>query len=297
MSFALPGFNLRAVETGETQIAIAEAGAGGRPLLLLHGHPQTKATWHRVAPTLVEAGFHVVLADLRGYGDSGRPADTDAHATYGKRAMARDQIATMRALGHDRFAVVGHDRGARVAHRLALDHPASVERVVMIDAVPTQSMYERTDQDFATRYFWWFFLIQPAPLPETLIGRDPAFYLERHIAGQLKTPGATTPEIFTEYLRCYTRPGTIHAICEDYRAGATLDLAEHRADRAAGRRIAAPLLALWGARGSLPRLFDIPTEWRRDASDVRGEALDCGHTLQEEAPGALLAALLPFLTE
>jgi haloacetate dehalogenase len=199
----------------------------------------------------------------------------------------------MRALGYDRFAVVGHDRGGRVAHRLALDHPAAVSRLAVFDIAPTATMYARTDKAFATAYFWWFFLIQPAPLPERMIGADPEFFLRTHVDGQSKTPGSTPDALLAEYLRCYADPATIHAVCEDYRAAATIDLEHDAAD--AERRVEAPLLALWGAKGTVGRTYDVLETWREKARDVRGRALDCGHTLQEERPDEVLAELEGFL--
>ncbi|SMF00014.1 haloacetate dehalogenase [Tistlia consotensis] len=288
----MAGFRLRDVAVGGG-ITIRAATAGSGPaLLLLHGHPQTHVTWRKIAPALA-GRFSVVAADLRGYGDSSKPAGGGDHAAYSKRAMAADQIALMRALGHERFAVVGHDRGGRVAHRMALDHPGAVERLAVFDIAPTATMYARTDRAFATRYFWWFFLIQPAPLPERMIDADRAWYLRRHIDNQLKTPGATEPEAFAEYLRCYDDPATVHAICEDYRAAASIDLEHDAAD--AGAKVEAPLLALWGGRGTVGALYDVPETWREKARDVRGRALDCGHCLQEERPDEVLEELLGFL--
>jgi haloacetate dehalogenase len=290
----LPGFTERVIDVGETGIHCLDAGAG-KPVLLLHGHPQNLLTWWRIAPRLVEAGYHVVLADLRGYGDSGRPPGGEGHIGYSKRAMAADQLKLMRALGADRFTVIGHDRGARVAHRMALDFPEAVERLALFDIAPTATMYARADKAFATRYFWWFFLIQPFDMPERMIGADPAYFLKKHIDGQVKTPGAVDPAIFADYLRCYSRPETIHAICEDYRAAATIDLAHDAAD--AEKRVTAPVLALWGAKGVVGQTYDVLATWREKAIDVSGKALDCGHTLQEEAPEAVLAEILPFLAE
>jgi haloacetate dehalogenase len=286
----LAGFRLIDVDVGDGVTLRAATAGSGPALLLLHGHPQTHVTWRKVAPALA-ARFTVVAADLRGYGDSSKPEGGADHAAYAKRAMALDQIRLMRLLGHPRFAVAGHDRGARVAHRMALDHPDAVDRLCVMDIVPTATMYARTDREFATRYFWWFFLIQPAPLPERLIGGDPEFFLRKHIEGQLKTPGATEPAAFAEYLRCYT-PATIHAICEDYRAAAAIDLVHDEADQA--QRVSAPLLALWGARGTVGALYDVIGIWRDRAVDVRGHALDCGHTLQEELPAETGAALAAF---
>lgn len=274
------------------RVALSVAGSGP-PILLLHGHPQTHVTWHKVAPGLVSAGYAVVAADLRGYGDSEKPPGGENHFNYSKRAMALDQVEVMRSLGFPRFVVIGHNRGARVAHRMALDHPEAVDRLAVIDIAPTATMYGRTNKEFATRYFWWFFLIQPYDLPERMIGSDPEYFLRRHLAGQMKTPGAVNEAVIQEYLRCYRDPATIHAICEDYRAAASIDLEHDAAD--AGRMVTAPLLALWGAKGTVGALYDVLATWREKALDVRGRALDCGHSLQEEMPQETLAELLAFL--
>lgn len=289
----LPGFTRFDQAVGDG-ITIHGAHAGHGPgVLLLHGHPQSLSTWHAVAPALVAAGFSVVATDLRGYGDSSRPEGGDRHVNYSKRSMAHDQIAVMQALGHARFSVVGHDRGGRVAHRMALDHSAAVERVVVLDIAPTLTMYASTERRFASRYFWWFFLIQPFPLPERMIVAELEFFLRNHLAAQSKTPGVPSESLIQEYLRCYRLPGTVHAICEDYRAAASIDLDHDAADSAA--RIVVPLLALWGAKGVVGELFDVLATWREKALHVQGEALDCGHSPQEEVPDAVLTALLPFL--
>ncbi len=291
----LPGFERFDLPT-EAGATIHGATAGRGPaVLLLHGHPQTHATWLEVAPALVEAGYQVVAADLRGYGDSSRPDGGANHVNYSKRTMALDQVQVMRALGHARFAVIGHDRGGRVAHRMALDHPDVIERLAVLDIAPTATMYGRTDQRFATRYFWWFFLIQDAPLPERMIEADAQFFLRHHLAVQSRTPGVPDEPLIQEYLRCYLRPGTIHAICEDYRAAAGIDLEHDRADDT--RRLAMPVLALWGAKGVVGDTYDVLATWRDKAQDVRGHALPCGHCLQEEAPDATTTALLDFLRQ
>ena len=265
----------------------------GRPLVLLHGHPQNYLTWRKIAPELSRR-FTVVMPDLRGYGDSDKPEGDAEHRCYSKKVMAEDIVQLMTALGYQQFSFVGHDRGGRVGHRLALDYPDRVDRCVFIDIAPTATMYALTDKAFATRYFWWFFLIQPAPLPERMIGNDPAFFLQKHIEDQLKTPGATEPEIFADYLRCYQNPAMIHATCEDYRAAATIDLEDDRAD--SDKRIACPLLLLWGEKGTVGQLYDVIATWREKAHDVSGQALPCGHVPQEEIPEKTLTALLPFLT-
>jgi haloacetate dehalogenase len=269
-------------------------GGNGPPLLLLHGHPQTHAMWHRVAPDLASR-FFVVAPDLRGYGDSSKPKGSPDHATHSKRAMAADQVGLMNSLGFSRFSIVGHDRGGRVAHRLAVDHPQAVQRLVLLDIAPTLAMYEQTTMEFATAYWHWFFLIQPAPLPERLIGADPDFYLTRYLGNRTESRSPFDAEAFAEYQRCFRDPGTIHGICEDYRASATIDLEHDRSDRASGRRIGCPVLALWGAKGVVARCFDVLSEWRRVADEVGGEALECGHYIPEEDPERLLRALFDFL--
>jgi haloacetate dehalogenase len=283
------------VTEGDVTIHGVRAGQG-LPVLLLHGHPQTHLTWHEVAPQLVSAGYQVIAPDLRGYGDSSRPPGGDHHAGYSKRMMARDQVAVMRSLGHERFAVIGHDRGGRVAHRMALDHPGAVDCVTVIDIAPTATMYAQTNQEFARRYFWWFFLIQPAPLPERLIEGDLEFFLRSHLAAQSKTPGVPSEELIQEYLRCYRLPGGIHAICEDYRAAASIDLEHDAVDTGAGRKLEMPLLVLWGSKGVVGEIYDVLATWRAVAADVRGQPLDCGHSPQEERPAQTVAALLEFMS-
>jgi haloacetate dehalogenase len=291
-----PGFQSHDLETDAGVRIHALTGGQGTPLLLLHGHPQTHAIWHKVAPALAER-FSLVLCDLRGYGDSSKPAGEADHANYSKRVMARDMRRVMSALGHERFAVMAHDRGARVAHRLAADHGEAVSRLVLLDIAPTLAMYEQTSEAFARAYWHWFFLIQPAPLPERLIEADPGAYL-RDVMGRRSAGLAPfDPRALAEYARCLALPGAAHGLCEDYRAAAGIDLAHDRADRDAGRRLALPLLALWGADGVVHRCFKPLDEWRRVAGDVRGEPLPCGHYIPEEAPDALLARALPFLTD
>ena len=266
----------------------------GPPLLLIHGHPQTLAIWHRVLPALA-ARFSVVMPDLRGYGDSSKPAGASDHANYSKRRMALDLVAVMAALGHGRFRVLAHDRGARVAHRMAVDHPAVVERLALLDIAPTLAMYEQTTEAFARAYWHWFFLIQPAPMPERLIEADPAAYARDTMGRRHAGQAAFDPRAFVEYQRALALPGTAHGMCEDYRAAAGIDLEHDRADRDAGVKLAMPLRVYWGAQGVVAKCFDPLAEWRRVASEVDGEALPCGHYIPEEAPDALLAAVMPFL--
>lgn len=288
----LDGFKTRRVRTAGADIHLCHGGSGP-PLLLLHGYPQTHVMWHRVAPALAEY-FHVVCPDLRGYGDSDKPRGDAQHARYAKRAMAQDNVEVMAALGHQRFAVVGHDRGARVGHRIALDYPARVSRLAVLDIAPTYHMFRTADKHVATGYYHWFFLIQSGGLPERLIGADPGYYLDDKLA-RWSAPGAQFhPAARAEYHRCFADPACVHATCEDYRAAATIDLVHDEADR--HRRVECPLLVLWGAQGFIARTYDVLGVWRTYANDVTGQALDCGHFLPEEAPIALLDALVPFLT-
>ncbi len=269
------------------------ASVSGRPpLLLLHGHPQTMAMWHRVAPVLART-HRVVLMDLRGYGDSDRPPACEGSAAYAKREMAQDAVALMRSLGHERFAVLAHDRGARVAHRLALDHPQAVTKLMLLDIAPTLAMYEGTTEAFARAYWHWFFLVQPAPLPERLIEADPLAYLRD---GMGRRGGAFfAPEAWAEYERCIARPGSAAGICADYRAGAGIDLDHDRADRTAGRRVTQPLRVLWGAQGVVGRCFAPLALWQAAAENVSGRAVASGHYIAEEAPDAVLAEAADFL--
>ena len=263
-------------------------------MLLLHGHPQTHAIWHRVAPSLARQ-FTLVMADLRGYGDSSKPEGDAGHANYSKRVMAGDMVALMRGLGFDRFDVLAHDRGARVAHRLAADHAQSVRRLALLDIAPTLAMYEQTTEAFARAYWHWFFLIQPAPLPERLIEADPAGYVRDLLGGRSAGLAPFDARAVAEYQRCLALSGAAHGLCEDYRAGASIDLDHDRADRAAGRKLSMPVLILWGEQGVVHRCFAPLDEWRRVALDVRGRPLPCGHYIAEEAPARLLDEVLPFL--
>jgi len=279
-----PGFKSVLVPTpgADIRAVVGPARPGAPALLLLHGYPQTLAIWHKVAPRLAER-FNVVASDLRGYGDSGKPAASADHATYSKREMARDQVELMRSLGFTDFFLCGHDRGGRVAHRLAVDHPGFVRRVAVLDIAPTLAMYEQTNEAFARAYWHWFFLILPAPVPEKMIGRAIDSILPAKMGSGSAGMGPFEPEAWAEYVRCFT-PGMVHASCEDYRAAASIDLEHDRADRVAGKRVRAPLLALWGAKGVVERCFRPLDEWRRVADDVRGQALPAGHYLPEEVP-------------
>ena len=287
----LDGFEQLRIATSGAEIELRKAGQGP-PLLMLHGYPQTQVMWHKIAPALAKR-FTVVLTDLRGYGDSAKPPGGAHHEAYSKRAMARDQVEVMAALGFEKFAVVGHDRGARVGHRLALDHPERVTRLAVLDIAPTLAMYERTDMAFASAYYHWFFLIQPYDLPERLIGADPDFYLEKKIGKWSKSAGCFDPAAVAEYKRCFRDPATIHATCEDYRAAAGIDLDHDRGDLDC--KVACPLLVLWGAEGVIERSYQVLEIWRERAREVRGKALPCGHFLAEEAPAETLAELMQFL--
>ncbi|WP_251977738.1 alpha/beta fold hydrolase [Salinicola avicenniae] len=270
-------------------------GGSGPPLLLLHGHPQTHVIWHRLAPRLAEH-FTVIATDLRGYGDASKPPGDDTHAAYSKRRMAADQVAVMRQLGFDRFRLCGHDRGGRVAHRLALDHAERVEKLMLLDIAPTLAMYEKTDLAFATAYWHWFFLIQPAPLPESWIEAAPGDYVTRILGSRPAGLAPFDPAAIAEYQRCLALPGAAHGLCEDYRASRTIDLEHDRADRAAGRHLRIPTRVLWGKLGVIERCFDALAEWREIAvSPVDGGPLPCGHYLPEEAPDAVFQQLIDFM--
>ena len=294
------GFEAGPHAAGDVELFARTGGDPAKPaLLLLHGYPQTHAMWHRVAQRLA-ADFSLVIPDLRGYGDSAKPvapAADGSHGLYGKRAMAADMAALMAGLGHRRFLVAGHDRGARVAHRLALDHPERVERVAFIDIVPTLDMYDMTDMRFATWYYHWFFLIQPQPLPERMIGGDPAFYLRWTLGGWgAKGLDHIEPEALAEYERCFARADAIHAACEDYRASAGIDLEHDRESRAAGEKIACPALVLWGEHGVVGKLYQPLTLWRAQCgAGIEGKAMDAGHFVPEERPDEVAARLRAFM--
>jgi haloacetate dehalogenase len=251
------------------------------------------AMWHKVLPALA-ARHRVVLMDLRGYGDSSRPAADAQHLNHSKREMALDAVAVMRAHGFERFDVLGHDRGARVAHRLAADHPQTVQRLMLLDIAPTLAMYANTSEAFARAYWHWFALIQPAPLPEALIDSDPARYVRSVMGGRHAGLAPFTPEALAEYERCAAIAGTGTSICEDYRASAGIDLEHDRADVAADHRLAQPLRVLWGEHGAVGRCFDVLALWRERATQVTGQALPCGHYLAEELPAQVAAQALKF---
>lgn len=288
------GFDTADIDVGEVRIH-ARIGGTGPPVLLLHGYPQTHVMWHRVAPVLAR-DHTVVVPDLRGYGDSGKPASQADHSSYSKRATAADMAALMTRLGHRSFAVAGHDRGARVTHRLCLDHPDRVTRAAVLDIVPTRHVFANVDKTVALAYDHWFFLAQAPDLPEVLIGGAPEYYLRRKI-DQWSGPGAQfDADAMAHYVRCFSDPDTIRATCEDYRAGATIDLDHDDADADAGQRISCPLLVLWGAAGLIDAAYDVLEVWRGYADDVRGTAIASGHFLPEEAPVETAAELRAFFS-
>jgi haloacetate dehalogenase len=288
------GFTLETREAAGKAFRLRRGGSGP-PLLLLHGNPQTHAMWHKLAPVLAQR-FTVICPDLTGYGFSTKPPVSDDHAAYTKRAMAADMRALMQGLGFARFAVVSHDRGARVAHRLALDAPEAVEKLCVMDIVPTLHHFETGGMDFAMGYYHWFFLAQPHPKPERMILRDVEDWFDLHTSREPKDKGFFHAEARADYLAALHLPGTVAAICEDYRAAATLDLAHDRASRAAGEKLRCPLLALWGAKGKIGAWYDALAVWRDYASGpLTGGAVPSGHYLAEEAPEAVLAHLDAFL--
>lgn len=288
------GFDTRDVATSETTIHVRTAGSGP-PVLLLHGYPQTHACWHAVAPILAER-FTVVVADLRGYGDSAKPSSTADHSAYSKRQMAADMVEVMAELGHHRFAVAGHDRGARVAYRMALDHPGKVSRVAVLDIVPTYATWEAMGWKGAIGSYHWQFLAQPHPLPEKLIGHEPVYYLNETLARWAAPGFQFHPGALAEYERCFSNPETIHAACEDYRAGASID---HRLDGEdfGVKKISSPLLSLWGDRGGARADDSFLRTWREWAVDVRGGPIPGGHFLPEESPVDTARAIFQFLLE
>jgi haloacetate dehalogenase len=291
----LADFESLTFEVNGIEVA-GHVGGSGSPLLLLHGHPQTRAIWHKVAPELMKH-HTLVMTDLRGYGDSSKPQGTPDHSNYSKRVMAQDQVEVMKQLGFDRFDILAHDRGARVAHRLAMDHADSVSRLIMLDIAPTLAMYEKANNVFARAYWHWFFLIQPSPMPERLIEADPAAYI-RDLMGR-RSAGLTPfgPLALAEYMRCIALPGAAHGMCEDYRAAAGIDLIHDREDIAAGKKLVMPTMVLWGEEGVIHQCFKPLQEWQAIAKDVVGEPVPCGHYISEEAPEILLQKIIPFLSQ
>jgi haloacetate dehalogenase len=287
------GFERRQIQTSETTINLVTGGSGP-PVLLLHGYPQTHAMWHKVAPRLAQ-DFTVVAPDLRGYGDSGKPPGDPEHLTYSKRKMAQDQVEVMQALGFESFRLVGHDRGARVSHRLTKDHPERVQKLAVLDIIPTHRMFQIVNKEMATNTYHWFFLIQPYDFPERVIGAAAEHFVRRGFDRTANAAEAFPAEAIAEYVRCFCNPATIHGTCEDYRAGASIDLVHDEADFHV--KLGCPFLALWSATGYVGRTQDVLQIWREYATDVRGRSLSCGHYLAEESPDETYDALKDFLLE
>ena len=288
------GFKISKVQTTGATINVISSGQGP-PVLLLHGNPQTHVMWHKIAPRLARE-FTVVAADLRGYGDSSKPADGENHSNYSKRNMALDQIEIMSHFGFEKFAVVGHDRGGRVGHRMALDHPDRITKLAVLDIVPTYTLLHSVNNEVATAFYHWFFLVQPSPFPETLIANNVEFYLRYMMFRDMsrrEIPTWMGENAFAEYLRCFRDAATIHANCEDYRAGASIDMEHDEEDLK--RKILCPVLALWGERGAVHRMFDTLAVWRERAANVSGKPLPGRHFLPEEIPDETLAELRTFL--
>ena len=289
----LPGFEYRRMDVAGMTVSYAISGSGP-PLLLLHGYPENHLMWRHVAPFLAR-DHTVVLADLRGYGDSGKPVPDAAGNLYSKRFMARDQVGLMRQLGFGQFQLVGHDRGARVAHRLVLDHPGTVTRLAVLDIVPTRHVLGNVTRALATAYYHWFFLIVPNGIPEHMIAADPGYWIRSFISPLLGEGASIEPEVMEDYIRCFRDPGTIAGSCADYRSGASTDLVHDEETFAAGQKIECPVLALWGKQAFVGRGYEPLSVWQQYATDVRGHALPTGHFLPEEAPDQVSAALHEFL--
>jgi len=290
MTALFPGFDKRRIRTSGATINLVTGGEGP-PLLLLHGYPETHAMWHKVAPQLAR-DYTVVCPDLRGYGDSSKPRGLPDHSNYSKRAMALDMVEAMESLGYLAFHVVGHDRGGRVGHRLARDHGRRVRTLTVLDISPTLKMYQSTDMAFARAYYHWFFLIQPAPLPEKMLFSMGVKYILGRIGRGRSGLKHFSKAAQREYVRCFRDPRTIHATCEDYRAAATIDLVHDKQDLR--RKLKMPVMAIWGKQAVVEALFDCLADWREVALDVRGRALACGHFIPEEKPKELLSELRRF---
>ena len=286
-----PGFQKKKIRTTGATINLVTSGEGP-PVLLLHGYPETHAMWHKVAPVLARE-YTVVCPDLRGYGDSSKPKGLADHSNYSKRAMAKDMVEVMAKLGHASFHLVAHDRGARVAHRLARDHGKRVRTLTVMDISPTLRMYQKTDMAFARAYYHWFFLIQPSPLPEKMLRAVGPDYVLGRIGRGLSGMKPFSKAVLREYARCFRDPRTIHATCEDYRAAAGIDLVHDRKDLK--KKLAMPVLALWGKQGVVEAQFDCLADWRAVAKNVTGRALDCGHFLPEERPADVLREVRRFI--
>ena len=287
------GFERRQIETSETTINLV-MGGDGPPLLLLHGYPQTHVMWHKIAPRLAQ-DFTVVVSDLRGYGDSGKPPGDPEHLNYSKRAMAQDQVEVMEQLGFESFLLAGHDRGARVSHRLAKDHPQRVRKLAVLDIIPTRRMFQIVNKEMATNTYHWFFLIQPYDFPERMIGAAADYFIRGRFQRAPNAAEVFVPDAVAEYVRCFCDPATIHATCEDYRAGASIDLVHDEADL--DNKVGCPLLVIWSATAYVGRTQDVLQVWQEYATDVRGHSMPCGHHIPEENPDETHAALKEFFLE
>jgi len=291
------GFKRMMIDTGDVSINTLVGGEGKEVILLLHGHPENYLIWRDIAPSLAKR-YTVVVTDLRGYGDSSKPKGLPDHSNYSKRVMALDQVKVMEHLGFSQYHIVGHDRGARVCHRLMLDHPEKVLTCTMMDILPTYDMYERTNREFATKYWHWFFYIQPFDFPERFLGADPDYFIRNNLLKKASLEAAKNfPEdVLQDYIRCYSDPATVHGISEDYRAAESIDLEHDIVDRST--KIKTPLLVLWGANGVVGKLWDILKGWQDLADDVSGFGIpDCGHFVPEEKPQIVLEALSVFLEQ
>jgi len=298
MSVTFPAFDqkIMTVPSDDGPIEIAYlVGGSGPALLLLHGFPQTKAIWQQVAPALANH-YTVIASDLRGYGGSSAPHGKSDHSTYSKRSMAADQHALMKALGHEQFYLLGHDRGGRVSHRMAMDYPSSIQKLMVLDISPTLTMYENTTMEFAKGYWHWFFLIQPEPVPETLIGANPEYWLKNHMGRHAGT-GIFSPDRWAEYLAGASNPQSMHAMCEDYRAAATIDLVHDRADRESGKKLQMPIHVLWGEHGLVNKCFKPLEDWQEVAYEVSGRAVTSGHYIPEELPEELIVEAKKFFKD
>lgn len=287
------GFETRQIETSGTTINLVTGGSGP-PLLLLHGYPQSHVMWHKIAPRLAQ-DFTVVAPDLRGYGDSGKPVGDPDHMNYSKRVMAQDQADVMAALGFDQFLLVGHDRGARVSHRLTKDHPQRVQKLATLDIIPTRRMFQIVNQEMATNTYHWFFLIQPFDFPERVIGADPDYFIRRGFEHTKDSSQVFPPEALEEYVRCFCDPAAIHGTCEDYRAGASIDLVHDEADF--DNKVTCPMLAMWSETGYVGRTQDVLGVWKEYATNVQDQSFTCGHYMAEEQPDEIYAAIKAFLLE
>ena len=287
----LKNFISKKIKTTDALINTKIAGTGP-PILLMHGYPQTHLMWHKIAPQLSKK-FTVIVTDLRGYGDSSKPKTDNSHIVYSKKRMALDQVEVMKALGFEKFYAVGHDRGARVLHRMMIDNQNSVKKAVFMDIVPTLTMYNTADKNFAYNYYHWFFLTQPYDFPERLIGGNPEYYLRKKIKAWGKNKDFIPKEVFNEYLRCFSKKETIHASCEDYRASFTIDLEHDKNDY--GNKIKNPIYVMWGEYGFVGNNYKVIDVWKEYATNVKGIGLPCGHYIPEESPGETLKFLLEFL--